>query len=106
AGGLPDGRAPDDTVAHPLAIDAAIAAGELSIRFAYSGEPRDAAEPPDIARLAALTDEAIRALCAHLSARLDASPTPSQRHLHPLPGGEHLKPAELDALILDITDTE
>ncbi|AOJ09694.1 non-ribosomal peptide synthetase [Burkholderia mayonis] len=106
AGGLPDGRAPDDAVPHPLAIDAAIAAGALSIRFAYSGEPRDAAGPPDIARLAALTDEAIRALCAHLTARLDASPAPSQRHPHPLPGGEHLKPAELDALILDITDTE
>ncbi|PCE21514.1 non-ribosomal peptide synthetase, partial [Burkholderia ubonensis] len=106
AGGLPDGRAPDDPVPHPLAIDAAIAAGALSIRFAYSGAPCDTTAPPDIDRLAALTDDALRSLCAHLAARLDATPTASQPPSSPLPGGEHLRPAELDALLLDLTDTE
>ncbi|MGU7816360.1 amino acid adenylation domain-containing protein [Burkholderia sp. AW49-1] len=111
ADGLPDGRAPDDPVLHPLAIDAAITAGALSIRFAYSGVPTGGtdgavtAPPPDIERLAALTDDALRALCAHLAAQAatdpDASPAAS-----PLPGGEQLQPAELDALLLDLTDTE
>ncbi|WP_175956060.1 non-ribosomal peptide synthetase [Burkholderia sp. BCC0405] len=104
AGGLPDGRAPDDPVLHPLAIDAAIAAGALSIRFAYSGAPTGGAAP-DVERLAALTGDALRALCAHLAAQAatdpDASPASS-----PLPGGEQLQPAELDALLLDLTDTE
>ncbi|KAB0631102.1 hypothetical protein F7R25_36740, partial [Burkholderia stagnalis] len=106
AGGLPDGRAPGDPVLHPLAIDAAIAAGALSIRFAYSGARRDAAAPPDIGRLAALTDDAIRSLCHHLVARLDALPAAPQPSAPPLPGGEQLRPAELDALLLDLTDTE
>ncbi|RQR58189.1 amino acid adenylation domain-containing protein [Burkholderia sp. Bp9002] len=106
AGGLPDGRAPGDPVLHPLAIDAAIAAGALSIRFAYSGARRDAAAPPDIGRLAALTDDAIRSLSNHLAARLDALPAAPQPSAPPLPGGEQLRPAELDALLLDLTDTE
>jgi amino acid adenylation domain-containing protein/non-ribosomal peptide synthase protein (TIGR01720 family) len=102
ADALPDGRAPGDTVLHPLAINASITAGKLSISFAHSDERLDEQGTHSVQRLASLMDEAVRDLREHLSQKFGATGLAQQS----LPGADLLEPAELDALIFDITDPE
>ncbi|WP_186053261.1 non-ribosomal peptide synthetase [Burkholderia gladioli] len=99
---LPDGRADDEAVLHPLEVDAAMRGGVLALRFAASlaaGSPAGAAAL-ELPRLMTLMNDALLSLDAWLTARLGALPA------SPPAGGGPLRPDELDSLLLDLTDTE
>jgi len=102
---LPDGRDPDETVLHPLAIDASIRALQggacLQVRLAASGARLDEVA---LHRLAECLETSLLQLCKSLSSRADAASASAASSATSVSGSSALGQAELDALMLDVLD--